>query len=64
MLRGVVDDQESFQETKKISYCIAMDNYFTLPKVMSMLRERDIGVFGTSRDFPTDSSKLNAYKRT
>ena len=26
-----------------------MDNYFTFPKVMPMLREREIVVFGTSR---------------
>ncbi len=30
-------------------YCIAMDNYFTLPKIMPLLREKGIGVFGTSR---------------
>ena len=30
-------------------FCLAMDNYFTLPKVVAALREKNIGVVGTSR---------------
>ena len=30
-------------------FIIAMDNYFTLPKVIAALREKKIGVVGTSR---------------
>ena len=30
-------------------FCIAMDNYFTLPKVIKCLRELGVGVVGTAR---------------
>eukprot|EP00957_Ditylum_brightwellii_P005284 403069-Ditylum_brightwellii.AAC.1 len=30
-------------------FCMAMDNYFTLPQVIKRLRERGIGVVGTAR---------------
>ena len=30
-------------------FCLAMDNYFTLPKILKILREKNIGVVGTSR---------------
>ena len=30
-------------------FCLAMDNYFTMPKVISALRKKGIGVVGTSR---------------
>ena len=31
------------------TFCLAMDNYFTFPKVIAALREKDIGVVGTAR---------------
>ena len=31
------------------SFCLAMDNYFTLPKVIAVLQEKNTGVVGTSR---------------
>ena len=31
------------------SFCVAMDNYFTLTKVISVLREKNIGVVRISR---------------
>ena len=30
-------------------FCLAMDNYFTLPKVIKKLREMGVGVVGTAR---------------
>eukprot|EP00957_Ditylum_brightwellii_P017651 1329736-Ditylum_brightwellii.AAC.1 len=30
-------------------FCLVMDNYFTLPDVISSLRKKDIGVVGTAR---------------
>ena len=42
---------ESVRETKR-KYVIAMDNYFTLPKVMHMLRSYGIGCVGTARFRP------------
>ena len=31
------------------TFCIAMDNYFTLPGVIKSLRDKSIGVVGTAR---------------
>ena len=39
------------------TFIIAMDNYFTRPKVMAALREIGIGVVGTSRFFRNWPSK-------
>ena len=33
----------------KQQYAIAMDNYFTLPKIIAKLRDMDVGVVGTAR---------------
>eukprot|EP00957_Ditylum_brightwellii_P194411 14806041-Ditylum_brightwellii.AAC.1 len=30
-------------------FCLAMDNYFTVPSVMKHLRDKEIGVVGTAR---------------
>eukprot|EP00957_Ditylum_brightwellii_P140556 10708908-Ditylum_brightwellii.AAC.1 len=30
-------------------FCLAMDNYFTLPHIISYLRENGIGIVGTAR---------------
>ena len=38
-------DQEQIMD----KFCLAMDNYFTLPKVLLKLRELGIGVVGTAR---------------
>ena len=38
-----------FNESLNTSHCIAMDNYFTLPKVIKALRDKSIGVVGTAR---------------
>ena len=43
--KGVVDDDNK----DWVKFCLAMDNYFTLPKIMKSLRNREIGVVGTSR---------------
>ena len=40
---------DSISKNIKGEYCIAMENYFTLPKIMPVLRAKGIGVFGTSR---------------
>mmetsp|Transcript_17478 Transcript_17478/g.39451 ORF Transcript_17478/g.39451 Transcript_17478/m.39451 type:complete len:315 (-) Transcript_17478:15-959(-) len=32
-----------------VNFCLAMDNYFTLPKVIHKLRQMEIGVVGTAR---------------
>ena len=43
------NDVEVFvPEEDQDHFIIAMDNYFTLPKVMKKLREKDIGVVGTA----------------
>ena len=38
-----------FEDVKMDKFCLAMDNYFTLPKVISSLREANIGIVGTAR---------------
>ena len=44
-------DDLFFQEDSNpmTTFIIAMDNYFTLPKVIAKLREKGVGVVGTSR---------------
>ena len=37
------------QEELQDKFIVAMDNYFTLPQVISALRKKGIGVVGTSR---------------
>ena len=41
--------EDLFSERMMSTFVIAMDNYFTLPKVISKLREKGIGVVGTAR---------------
>ena len=39
-------------------FCLALDNYFTLPKVIKILREKEIGIVVTARfrrDWPPAS---------
>ena len=44
------NDVPTFEgEESQEKFVIAMDNYFTLPKVMSSLRKNNIGVVGTAR---------------
>ena len=50
-VQPLVENMKEFAEKKKY-FVIAMDNYFTLPKVMAMLREFMIGVVGTARFRP------------
>ena len=38
-----------FDEDVMTNFCIAMDNYFTLPKILKMISDWGIGVVGTSR---------------
>ena len=38
-----------FNEIVIEKYCLAMDNYFTLPKIIAKLRDMDVGVVGTAR---------------
>ena len=40
---------EMFDEEMMGTFCLAMDNYFTLPKVIAALREMGIGIVGTAR---------------
>ena len=39
----------TFSEKQMSMFCIAMDNYFTLPGVIKQLRDKCIGVVGTAR---------------
>ncbi len=44
------NDVQSFEsEPSQQEFVIAMDNYFTLPKVIKKLRDKKIGVIGTAR---------------
>ena len=56
-------------------FCLAMDNYFTLPKVLQVLRGKNIGVVGTSRfrknwppknlqDVNQNSARFNSFFHT
>ena len=38
-----------FNEMVIDKYCLAMDNYFTLPKIIAILWTMDVGVVGTAR---------------
>ena len=38
-----------YDEPEMKNFCIAMDNYFTLPKLIKKLRDLGIGIVGTSR---------------
>ena len=40
---------DRYDEPIMDKFCIAMDNYFTLPKLIKKLRDLQIGVVGTSR---------------
>ena len=42
-------NSEEFDEVVMKNFCIAMDNYFTLPGAISKLRELGIGIVGTAR---------------
>ena len=42
-------DEAQFDEQIMGTFCLAMDNYFTLPKVMLALRKANIGCVGTAR---------------
>ena len=44
-------DEIYFKEDKNpmTKFCLAMDNYFTLPKVIAKLREKGVGVVGTAQ---------------
>lgn len=50
-------------QQNNLNFLIAMDNYFTYPKVMSELRARNIGVLGTARNrrgWPPEQLKLSS----
>ena len=48
--RGVNDFDDIIDKTHPMKYfCLALDNYFTLPKAIFALREQNIGVIGTAR---------------
>ena len=51
IVQPLVENTKEFAEKKKY-FLIGMDNYFTFPKVMKMLREFMIGVVGTVRFLP------------
>ena len=42
-------NSEEFDEVVMKNFCIAIDNYFTLPGAISKLRELGIGIVGTAR---------------
>ena len=42
------NNTDRFDEDSMNNFCIAMDNYFTLPKILKKLRDWGIGVVGTS----------------
>ena len=59
-------------ETKQQQFIVAMDNYFSLPKVIAKLREMGVGMVGTSRfkpnwppkplkDIDIDKSNFNEF---
>ena len=43
------NDNTPCTEKQMTTFCIAMNNYFTLPRVMKTLQDKNIGVVGTSR---------------
>ena len=43
------NSNEIFDEKMMGTFCLAMDNYFTLPKVIAALREMGVGIVGTAR---------------
>ena len=43
------NEETLFEDVKMDKFCLAMDNYFTLPKVLKALREAGIGIVGTAR---------------
>ena len=53
--------KEIFDEKMMGTFCLAMDNYFTLPKVIETLREMGIGIVGTvgywSKAWPPNALK-------
>ena len=51
LVRPLVENTKEFSEKKKY-FVIAMENYFTFPKVLAMLKEFMIGVVGTVRFCP------------
>ena len=69
------NQREIFNEKMSDTFIIAMDNYFTNPKVIHKLRERQIGVIGTARlkrnwppkelkEVSVDESNFNDYYYT
>ena len=43
------NNAEEFSERQMSTFCIAMDNYFTLPGIIKKLRDKGISVVGTAR---------------
>ena len=43
------NEEDLFEDMRMDKFCLAMDNYFTLPKVICSLREANIGIVGTAR---------------
>ena len=43
------DEVNDLNEPAMQNFCIAMDNYFTLPNVIKKLRELGFGIVGTAR---------------
>ncbi len=68
----VTRNNEKEMETKQQQFIVAMDNYFSLPKVIAKLREMGVGMVGTSRfkpnwppkplkDIDIDKSNFNEF---
>ena len=43
------NSNKTFDDDPIDKFCLAMDNYFTIPKVIKRLREIGVGVVGTSK---------------
>ena len=61
------NNTDRFDEDVMSNFCIAMDNYFTLPKILKKLRDWGMGVVGTSRfciNWPPKNLKTVEKKST
>eukprot|EP00957_Ditylum_brightwellii_P046846 3555669-Ditylum_brightwellii.AAC.1 len=46
-IQSVEEERKDYMQMDK--FCLAIGNYFTLPDIISSLRQKDIGVVGTAR---------------
>ena len=49
LLRSEIDEESIIDNTNPmITFCLALDNFFTLPKVIYALRKKGIEIIGTA----------------